>query len=221
MTTVTRSTRLIHGDSGTYPVFLDGIKQYAPNTAFGPTSDSVTLYEFGLEIVKETPAPVGDIVTEGPPEKILGVWTQTWISRSYSEVEAANKLEDHKNLMYSQAESLRVGALGKGFPYRFPDGQVLHVQVRSSDRGNISDYRTIAKEVIAAGADDNFPFRVWENITVVLNAQQMVDMANNTFLQVKQSYQVSWDYKEAIKAATSFEELPEAPTDYFLPLPVE
>lgn len=216
MTTVTRTTRLIHADSGTYPVFLGDMAKYAPNTAFGPTSDSETLYEFGIELVKEIPAPVGDVVTEGPPEQILGVWTQTWISRSYSEVEAANKLEERKGTMYDQAEGLRVTALGKGFPYRFPDDQVLHVQVRSSDRGNISDYRTIAKEVIAAGAEMDFPFRVYENITVVLTAQQMVDMADRTFVQVKQSYAVSWDYKEAIKAATTFEELPEPPASFFL-----
>lgn len=216
MTTVTRTTRLIHSDSGVYPIFLDGMNKYAPNTAFGPTSDSVTLYEFGVEVVKEVPAPVGDVVTEGPPERILGEWTQTWISRSYSEVEEANKLEERKEAMYSEAESLRIAALAKGFPYKFPDDQVLHVQVRSSDRGNISDYRTIAKEVIAAGGELDFPFRVYENVTVVLTAQQMVDMADRTFVQVKQSYAVSWGYKEAIKVATTFEELPEPPVSFFL-----
>lgn len=217
MTTVTRTTRLIHSDSGTYPVFLGDMAKYAPNTAFGPTSDSETLYEFGIEIVKEIPAPVGDVVTEGQPENLSGVWTQTWITRSYSEVEEANQLEERKTILRTQAESLRIAALGKGFPYKFPNDQVLHVQVRSSDRGNISDYRTIAKEVVAAGAALDFPFRVYENITVVLTAEEMVAMADRTFVQVKQSYQVSWDYKGAIDAAMTFEDLPEAPTDYFLP----
>lgn len=217
MTTVTRNTRLIHGDSGTYPIFLDGISKYAPNTAFGPTSDAETLYEFGIEVVKETPMPTGDVVTEGTPEQILGVWTQTWISRSYSEVEAINKLAERKEIMRAQAESLRIAALGKGFPYKFPDDQVLHVQVRSSDRGNISDYRTIAKEVIAAGAAMDFPFRVYENITVVLTAEQMVAMADRTFVQVKQSYAVSWAYKLAIDEAATFEDLPAAPDNFFLP----
>jgi ABC-type proline/glycine betaine transport system ATPase subunit len=191
--------------------------KYAPNTAFGPTSDSETLYEFGIELVKETPAPAGDVVTEGEPENILGIWTQTWVSRSYSEVEAANKLEERKTIMRTQAESLRIAALGKGFPYKFANDQVLHVQVRSSDRGNISDYRTIAKEVIAGGGTMDFPFRVYENITVVMTAQQVVDMADRTFVQVQQSYAVSWDYKAAIDAALTFEDLPEEPTNFFLP----
>lgn len=218
MTTVTQSTRLIESDSLTYPVFLSEMAKYQPNTCFGPTVDSDILIEFGFEVVNQTQPPEGDVVVEGVPELRDGEWYQTWVVRSYSEVEASSKLEERKAVMTSQAESLRLQALAIGFPYRFPNGEILHVQVRTSDRGNISDYRTIAKEVIAAGAEMDFPFRVYENVTVMLTAQEIVDMADRTFDQVKTSYQVSWDYKEAIKNATSLEELPAAPESFFLPV---
>lgn len=218
MTTVTRTTRLIHSDSGTYPLYLSDLTTYAPNTVFGPTVDTETLIEFGFEVVHEVPAVVGDVVIEGKPELKDGEWYQTWIGRSFSEAEAVSKLQAKKEELQAGAEALRVALFAKGFAYRFPDNTVYHVQVRSSDRGNISDLRTIAKEVILEGQEMDFDFRVFENVSVTLTAQQMVDMANMTFTQVQGGYKAIWAYKEAIDAATTLEELPAAPDDIFIPI---
>jgi hypothetical protein len=182
----------------------------------GDTTDSDLLIEFGLEVVHDTEIPTGDVVTEGRPELISGEWYQTWVVRSFNEGEASSKLADKKEILKAQAEQLRLTAFAKGFPYRFADDSVYHVQVRSSDRGNISDLRTIAKEIIAETRPPmNFPFRVWENVSVMLTPQQMVDLADNTLVQVLGGYQVSWAYKDAIEAATTMEALPPAPGDYF------
>jgi hypothetical protein len=216
MTIVTSTTRLIESDSKVYPIFLSQLATYAPNTCFGTTVDSDLLIEFGLEVVHTVPQPAGDVITEGPPElRQDGEWYQTWISRSFDEAEQADKLLERKATLSAQAETLRVNAFATGFPYTFPGGNVYHVQVRAADRGNISDMRTIAKEMIAAGQPMMFPFRVFENIKVQLTAQEMVDLADRTFQQVVAGYQVSWDYKDAINAAATEADLPATPGAYF------
>lgn len=215
MTTVTRNTRLIHSDSGVYPIYLADMPKYQPNTCFGPTVDSDLLFELGFEVVEDTPVPAGDVVTEGAPELREGHWYQTWVVRSYNEVEAAGQLQDRKAMLAAQAESLRIAAFAKGFPYQFSEDTVYHVQVRASDRGNISDLRTIAKEMIAANQEMSFPFRVFENVSVSLTAPEMVALADRTFQQVVAGYNVSWAYKDAIANAATIEDLPVAPVEYF------
>lgn len=215
MSIVTRFTRLIASDTGDYPLTLVDMPKYAPNTIFPSSVDSDVLIEFGIEVVFPTEPPAGDIVTEGKPELRGGEWYQTWEARSYSEDEVAGKLAERKIALKAAAETARLEAFSKGFPYRFADNTVYHVQVRSSDRGNISDLRTIAKEVLAEGGDDMFPFRVWENVTVPLTAAQMVALADKTFKQVLAGYNVSWAYKDAIDAAETIEALPTPPEEFF------
>lgn len=215
MTTVTRNTPLIHSETGDYPVYLDNLVKYAPNTSFPQTVDSDTLIDFGLEVVHQTEAPQGDVVTEGTPELKSGEWYQTWVTRSYNEIEEAQKLQSQKDYLQSNAEVLHAELFGKGFPYRFPNGDVYHVQVRATDRSNISDLRTIAKEYIAEGQDVTFDFRTYENISVTLTAAEMVEMANVTFTQVQGGYKAIWAYKDAIATATTLADLPATPVDIF------
>lgn len=215
MTIVTGMTRLIHSETDTYPVYMANISTYAPNSMFGPTVDSDCLIDFGLEVVHDTPIPVGDVVTEGAPELRGSEWYQTWVVRSFNPGESSSKLAEKKEVLKAQAEQLRVTAFAKGFPYRFADDSVYHVQVRASDRGNISDLRTIAKEMIAADQEMTFPFRVFENVSITLTPQEMVALADKTFQQVLAGYNVSWAYKDAIEMATTMEELPAPPGEFF------
>lgn len=217
MTIVTRTTRLIESDTMRYPLFLGDMGSIAPNTMFGPTVDSDCLIDFGVEVVNEVPIPEGDVVTEGVPVLTEGEWYQTWTVRTFSEVELSEKLASHKEILKSQATQLVTNAFAVGFPYLFPNDTVYHVQVRSSDRGNISDLRTIAKEILAETRPAmDFPFRVYENVSVMLTPQQMVDLADKTLVQVLGGYQVSWNYKDAIDAATTMEDLPAPPVAFFV-----
>lgn len=214
MSIVDRNTRLIESDTMTYPLFISDLPRFAPHTCFGPTIDSDLLIDFGLEVVNSVSVPEGDVVTEGVPELREGEWYQTWVARSFSEVEVETKLMERKATLQEGAEQLRVNAFANGFPYQFGEN-VYHVQVRTGDRGNISDLRTIAKEVIAANGEMTFEFRVLENVEVELTAQEMVALADKTFLQVVAGYKVIWAYKKAIDLATTMEELPPQPTVFF------
>lgn len=216
MTTVTRQTRLIHAETGTYPLFMDGLAKYAPHTAFGPTTDAETLIEFGIEVVKEVPAPVNDVVSEGPPQEIDGEWTQTWISRSYGEVELAEQLAAAKAMLQAQAETLRIEQFERGFPHTFGEN-VYHVQIRNADRSNLLGLRTVAKEVVQAGGQMNFSFRVYENVVVNITAEEMVAVADAAFVAANVGYQKTWDAKDGARDATTIEEIPPLPAveDFF------
>lgn len=207
MTTVTRQTRLIHAETGTYPLFMDSLAKYAPNTAFGITTDAETIIEYGLEVVKEVPAPINDVVTEGAPEEIDGEWTQTWISRSFNEIETAEKLATAKTTLQAQAETLRIAQFEKGFPHTFGDF-TYHVQIRNTDRSNLLGLRTVAKEVIEAGGDMTFSFRVFENVGVDINAAEMVAVADAAFTATNVGYAKTWAVKDGADRATTLEELP-------------
>lgn len=212
MTTVTRQTRLIHAETGTYPLFMDNLATYAPNTTFGPTTDAETLIEFGLEIVKEVPAPVNDVVTEGAPEEVNGEWQQTWVSRTFSEVEMAEKLVAAKATLQAQAEGMRVTQFDRGFPHTFGEN-VYHVQIRNADRSNLLGLRTVAKEVVAAGSEMTFEFRVYENVVVEIGATEMVAVADAAFAAATLGYRKTWAVKDGADRATTIEELPSLPDE--------
>lgn len=207
MTTVNRQTRLIHAESGTYPLFLGDLSAYAPNTAFGPTTDAETLIEFGLEVVKEVPMPINDVVSEGTPEEVDGEWQQTWISRTFSEVEMADKLATAKAVLQSQAETMRITQFDRGFPHTFGEN-VYHVQIRNADRSNLLGLRTVAKEVVQAGGEMEFSFRVYENVVVNITAAEMVAVADAAFVAANVGYQKTWAVKDGADVATTLEELP-------------
>lgn len=214
MSLVTRNTKLIHADTMAYPLYLADMPRYAPNTVFPPSVDSDCLIDFEIEVVHDVAQPTGDIITEGVPEFRDGEWYQTWIARNFTEEEHTEKFEQRKAELQAGAEQVRLNAFAAGFPYQFGEN-VYHVQVRTGDRGNISDLRTIAKEVIAAGGDMTFDFRVQENVEVPLSPVEMVALADKTFLQVVAGYKVIWAYKKAIDLATTVEELPAPPEVLF------
>jgi len=214
MSLVTRNTKLIHAETMAYPLFLSDMPRYAPNTVFPASVDSDCLIDFEIEVVHDVAQPEGDIISEGVPEFRDGEWYQTWTVRNFSDEEKAAKLAERKSVMQGEAEQLRLNAFAFGFPYQFGEN-VYHVQVRTGDRGNISDLRTIAKEVIAGGGEMTFDFRTLENVEVPLTAPEMVALADKTFVQVVAGYKVIWAYKKAIDLATTMEELPTAPGTFF------
>ena len=213
MTTVNHSTPLILSETNEYPVYLSGLGARF-NTSFGSSVDAEDLIEFGLEIVHRVATPVADVVTEGAPELKNGEWYQTWVTRAYTDEEKAGQLQVAKNGRLAELEAFRTAQFEKGFPVTFGD-DVFHIQIRTADRGNISDLRTLAKEALEGDTPFEVPFRVYENQTVTLDAQGIMDLANATFTQVTAGYKVIWDLKDTVAAATTVAELPAVPVELF------
>ena len=216
MSTITKNTRLIETKTEKYPFFLPGLGALL-NCSLPAQMNPDDIKTLGFEEVLETEPPEGDIVSEGVPEKRAGKWYRTWVIRSYSDEEINSTLVARKAELTTQAEALRVQEFERGFPHLFGE-EIYHVQIRNADRANLTSMRIIAKEVLAASLEQEFPFRVYENICVTLTAVEMVALADAAFAATTEGYQASWAYKDAVKAATSIAELPALPVAIFTQL---
>lgn len=209
MTIVTRSTPLIETETGTYPVYLSDVFLAHPNTCFPKDVTDELLIELGYEVVKESDVPAGDIVTEVAPKEIDGEWYRQYEVRSHNEDEKQTILETAKNTQLGRIATFQSQQFAKGFPYKV-DGEVYHVQVRNSDRSNIDSLRTMAKEAKERNDESwSVPFRVWENVSLNLSPDQMINLADTAFIQVSSAYQRVWAFKDQVTNAKSTEEFPE------------
>jgi hypothetical protein len=214
MTTVNRNTRLICTETGEYPIFLADLSARVPGTIFPQVVAADELLMYGYEVVVDVVVPQADVVQEGKPELRDGSWYRVWNARSFTENELSSNLAQAKANLLTNIEAFRVAQFEKGFPYQV-NGEIYHVQIRTTDRQNISSIRVIAKEAIAAGADLPIAYRVYENVTVNLTASEFVAMADTTFYRVTEGYQVAWVLKDQTNNATTIAELPTIPTEMF------
>lgn len=217
MTVVTNDTRLIKLDTGEYPVFLEEVRTRT-GSVFGSTIESSLLEGIGYAPVLEVARPESPgVVTEGTPEMVEGQYRRVWLVRDYNTEETSSMLKQAKEKAFYDVELFRISQFKIGFPHLFNEGNdILHVQVRDQDRVNILARYTKAKEAITAGlSDKKFEFRVWENISVFLTPQEMVDMADAADEQVEAGYRAIWALKHQIESAASISEIPALPDSLF------
>lgn len=218
MSEINHSTALIDVKTKDYPLYLKDISpRLEYPTSLGPGIDPGVLLELGYAVVEHTEIPNKDVVTEGAPELVDGVWKRTWVCREFNEEELASRLEQTKASLLVTIEQLRVDQFAIGFPHEFGEDKVIyHVQVRDGDRANLLSKRTRAMEAIAAeNTDYRVGYHVYENVTVELTAEEMVHMADTADDQVTKGYGVIWQLKAAVNKAATFEELPELPESIF------
>lgn len=208
MTTITRATPLIETETGDYPLFLSDVTTRLKNTLLPTSVDSELLKELGYEVVNPTDRPEGDAVYQGAPEKKNGEWYITWIVRDHTEEEKEALFNTLKERQDGRITQFRNTEFAKGFPFNFDEG-TYHVQVRTTDVTNILSLRTAAKEALAEDTPFVVPFRVWENVTVSVDAQTMVALGNAALVQVSAAYERVWAFKDQVKNATNEAELPE------------
>lgn len=219
MTMVTNTTRLFNPDKPEeYPVYLYQLNTKIENALIPEKIDSEALVSFNYFPVTVTPRPAGDIVEEGPPVFEDGEWKTTYVVREHTSEENESILKQAKDAALVNIEQLRVAQFRIGFPHLFgADGDIYHVQVRDADRTNILSYRVMAKEAITEGRAETFSveFRVYENVSVQLTAQEMVEMADASVQHVLSGYQEIWALKEQTLTATRVEDIPQLPATIF------
>lgn len=215
MTIITRNTQLIQPESGDYPLYLSDVVQRIENICLPPNVDSELLKELGFEVVNDSDRPSADVVTEGKPAKTNGEWYKTWETREYNEEERQTSFKAKQDNQRARITNFQNQEFAKGFPYEF-EGTVYHIQTRFSDRSNIDSLHTMAEKMKAAGKEEAvFEFRTWENVSINLTPQQMIDLAEAAFVQVSAAYKRVWTFKDAVDEATSVEEFPEDYTTLF------
>jgi len=70
-----------------YPYTLRMLKNDNPDVSLPKNPSDETLAALGAVRVESVPRPDGDVVTEGQPELVDGVWRQTWASRPFTQAE--------------------------------------------------------------------------------------------------------------------------------------
>lgn len=212
MSLVTNSTLLIHVESEEYPISLAQLRRRHPNISLplNPTEEQVAA--LGYAVVQNVERPSGDVVTEGVPVVIEGVYTQQWEVRPFNQEELANQLEIRKQGLRERINQLREENFDHGFRYVFPDGEEQGFQLRTEDRVNLVGPHMEAKAYIDAGIPEaTFDFRTYENKTKELTAPQVIEFTEAAMQYVKNVYAASWSLKDLIDAAQSVEELPVIP----------
>lgn len=207
------STLLIEVASKDYPVTLNQIRAKYP--ASWP--DHPLRYDIetlGYAVVTPTPQPEGDVVTETAP--VLGedgVWIQTWASRAWNAEETAQALIRAKEQANTVVMVLRDQNFLKGMPYTL-NGETWHVQLREQDKINLVVLNLQAQGVIAKDGSPTFEFRNYENKSVQLTTEEMLDVTNRALLAVNGIFKTSWTLKDQIDAAERVEDLPSIPENF-------
>lgn len=222
MTIVTDQTRFIEVATGNYPVTFDMIRELKKaSVSFGPSTQIEDVQGLGYEPVVDTIIPTGDIVTEGAPELVDGVWNRTWNVRSYAEAELATALQEAKDVLSTKIDEVRENDLAYGMRFNFADGTTGGIQMRPKDRTNLIGIRLEAYAYIQNSLPDTtIEFRSLENVTRELKATEVVALTDACTEYTKQIYAASWALKDTIAATTLISQLPALetlPTTFTLP----
>lgn len=212
MSNVTSSTLLMQVDTQEYPLTLDQIRRRLPDVSFGANPPLEDLANLGFaEVVLVGGIPEGDVVTEGAPKLVKGVWERTWVTRAFNAEELAMRLTERKTQLSQSVMQLRDQDLNRGFEYTVEGMYPFHVQLRVEDRINLLARNLQAQQLVAAESESLLAFRGFENVTVHLTPVQMVEMTSAALLAVDSIYELSWELKDDIDQATTVADLPELP----------
>ncbi|MEL7966394.1 hypothetical protein AAG587_08455 [Vreelandella neptunia] len=72
------------GGIARYPYTLRMLKNDHPNVSLPNNPDDATLAALRAARVQTVPRPTGDVVTEGQPELVDGIWQQAWEVRKFT-----------------------------------------------------------------------------------------------------------------------------------------
>lgn len=208
---INASTAMLKLATGEYPVYFQRVRQDFPEVSFpeNPTEDC--LGDYGFAVVYPTVRPNGDVVTEGTPTLIDGVYNQAWSVREYTPAELDVRLVELKRTMADQVLVLREKDLAGGFIYQKDEVTIFGVQLRPEDRMNLLILKGHAQFLLAANATDTTVFRSTENVGYPLSPAELLAMCDAALVAGMSIYAVSWVLKDQIEAATTLAELPTIP----------
>ena len=208
---INASTAMLKLATGEYPVYFQRVRQDFPEVSFpeNPTEDC--LGDYGFAVVYPTVRPTGDVVTEGTPTLIDGVYNQAWSVREYTPAELDVRLVELKRTMADQVLVLREKDLAGGFIYQKDEVTIFGVQLRPEDRMNLLILKGHAQFLLAANATDTTVFRSTENVGYPLSPAELLAMCDAALVAGMSIYAVSWVLKDQIEAATTLAELPTIP----------
>lgn len=201
------TTRLMHLESGRYPVYMSEFKMLTPGHAWGEYVDSSLIEAHGYVVVYNSPRPDADVVTEGHPIHMYGAWLQNWHSREFTpeerEAERQQQLDAEKQMRLSQIKEEAKIRRRAGLPCVFPNGSAEHIQIRELD---IS--RLIALAITAKSRPDTpVFFRTQENRLHELTSKQAVLVCEAAIDADRMILATTWYLQEEVYKCTRIEQL--------------
>lgn len=180
------------------------------------------LLNLGFAAVTEIPRPVADVVTEGAPIELEGVWTQQWESREFNEQELRERFEAERQRRLTELDERYDAQAEQGVPYEFEPGVIEHVQVRGEHKANLIGLCLDALIAIIATADiitdDEIPttsyplqFKTREDNFHALTAPEVIKMSRTVLDEYYKVLGQYWPAKFALQNAEFGTELPELP----------
>lgn len=129
-----------------------------------------------------------------------------------AEEPARASLEDYKKAARAKNDERRREEERKGHTYTFPDGIEDVIQIRDDrDLINVNAQVTAAQLMASSGITDPvMPFQALSNATHLMTPAQVVTMGMSVSRHITSLYQTAWAVKQAIEAATTYEEVDEA-----------
>lgn len=200
------TARFINITTFQWPFTFAQIQKLYPNIGWGSSVTFEELTVLGYSVIEPRQAPSGQVVTEIDPEYIDGQFYQRWSVRDYTPEEISEILEEKKQEATDKVARLKDQTLQKGYPYHF-ESQLLHVQMRDSDRTNIIGMNQLAER----NPGMIQMFRTYENVNVLLTPEQLFAMSNAVGDAYTQLMSVTWQLKDEISDATSEDQLPALP----------
>lgn len=208
MAKLTGNESFIQVATGEYPLSFFQVRRKMPNVIFGSEVTTEQVASMGFEVVHPAERPVGDVVAEVQPAKVDGIYKQQFDVRSFTNEELDLRLQQKKQNLLSLVNNKLMRDLQKGFAYDFGgEHGVLHVQLRDSDRANLTGMRAMAVDF----PEKAQPFRTYENVIVMLTSQQVVAMAQAAHSGYLALLSAVWGLKDQIERAATEAELPEVP----------
>lgn len=89
--------KIKNGGVEVYPYTIGMLYKDNPNVSFPKNMPEKVLNEYGCFRVKGTKKPKGDLVVEGTPKLVKGVWTQQWETRKFNRRELVSYKDRTKN----------------------------------------------------------------------------------------------------------------------------
>lgn len=215
MVMVTPSDVLIRLSDNYYPLNLEEVRQAHPLVSFGNELAEEDLTDLGYALVHDTERPEGDVVIELPPLEVDGVWQRQWQAREFDEGEIADRFAAVKADYFANLDRVVSAILAVGMPYTH-NGQTIHVQLRGQDKINLLALQGKNERLVEKGVTDRQQiFRPYENETLMLTPQEMVDLCDKALSTMEAIYIKVWAIKDQADRATVAEELPPLPESLF------
>lgn len=197
-------TKLIHVETGEYPVTVAQLRRRHKEWFMGPEVPEYVIITCGYAVVAATEAPVGDVVTEGQPSgNVTDGYFQTWDVRAFTAEELAGQLETARDKALRMIFSVSGAAREFGAPYTIGSG-VQHVQLREKDISNLTGLAT------KAGRDParTYYFRSRENIVNPMTSAEVTALTDFAFDEFEILLEKTWGLEEQTKTALTIAEVP-------------